>query len=115
MSSPFSRAAFNSASVGPVSSPTQASADLHQWWSHMSQTTIAVFFASHSAIVLFRTPSSSHSSVWSGSISRVCRRLGRRREGGRVLRVVRDRDVARVLGRREGAEAALVGAVAVAR
>src|SRR4051812_36720542 len=49
MKTPFSRADFSIASTGPVSSPTRASADLHQWWSHMSQTMIAVFFAPHSA------------------------------------------------------------------
>jgi hypothetical protein len=35
--------------------------------------------------------------------------------GGGVARVVGHREVARVLGRREGAEAVLVGAVAVRR
>src|SRR3712207_4018102 len=47
---PFSRHALSTGSAALASSPQRAAADLHQWSSHMSQTTTAVFAGSMVAL-----------------------------------------------------------------
>src|SRR5690349_9615061 len=71
MKRPCARAFFTTSFNGPAISATRRAADLHQWSSHMSHTTSAVFFGSH--VALFSTTVKVFDSFGEGTRERILR------------------------------------------
>src|ERR1043165_1866247 len=71
MKTPRLRASLSTRFMGPASSPTRAAAPLHQWSSHMSQTTNAVAFGSQWTTSVFPAARRWRSSVAAAGFSSV--------------------------------------------